>query len=114
VTDDASLINRANELRSRRREVFLNGQQHSTARVTARLSLEVLRDLYLRCGTCHEFWQSAMYSFNIHYTQHHGAPEQKHHQTAVRFFDRIYSDRKEKEHFSMTADLGEIFGAGNG
>jgi hypothetical protein len=114
VTDDAPLIDGVNGLRSARREVFLTGQQYSTARLTAKLSLEVLRELYVKCGTDHEFWQSAMFSFNIHYTANQGSPEQKQYQTALAFFGKIHSDRQEKEQISDAAEFGEIFGAENG
>jgi len=114
VTDDAPLIDGVNGLRSARREVFLTGQQYSTARLTAKLSLEVLRELYVKCGTGHEFWQSAMYSFNIHYTANQGSPEQMQFKAAVTFFGRIPSDRREKERISMSAEFGGIFGVDNG
>jgi hypothetical protein len=114
VTDDAPLIDGVNGLRNARREVFLTGQQYSTARLTAKLSLEVLRELYVKCGTDHGFWQSAMFSFNMHYTANQGSPEQMQFQTVVTFIGRIPGDRREKERISMSAEFGGIFGVDNG
>lgn len=114
VTDDAPLIDGVNGLRIAHRELFLSGQQYSTARLTAMLSLEVLRELYVKCGTDHEFWQSAMYSFNIHYTASQDSPEQKQFQAVLTLIGRIPSDRKEKEEISMSAEFEGIFGDENG
>ena len=114
VTDDVPLIGAVNALRNARKEVFLAGQQYSTARLTAKLSLEVLRELYVKCGTDHEFWQSAMFSFNIHYAANQGSPEQKQFQLSVTFIDRIHSDRREKEQISLSAEFGGIFRVDNG
>ena len=114
VTDDGPLIDGVKGLRSAHSAVFLGGEQYSTARLTAKLSLEVLRELYVKCGTDHEFWQSAMFSFNIHYTANQGAPEQKQFQAVVTFISKIHSDRQEKEHIAMADEFGDIFGVGNG
>lgn len=114
VTDDAPLIDRVNELRRAHATVLLSGQQYSTTRLTAELSLKVLRDLYVKCGTDHQFWQSAMFSFNIHYTAQEHSPEQKQYQSVVAFFGRFHSDRKEKELTAAMAEFGEQFGAQNG
>jgi len=50
VTDDADLLDGVKELR-RHKEVFLGAQQYSTGRIAPKLSLEILKDLYIRCGT---------------------------------------------------------------
>jgi hypothetical protein len=111
VTDDTPLSNRINELKRSRREVFLNGQQHSTERVTAKLSLQVLHELYLSCGVDHDFWRSAMYSYDFHYNIHEGQAGNRYHQNVVTFLSRIPGDRREKELRRVAADLGGIFGA---
>lgn len=113
VTDDAPLIDRVNELRNAHKAIFLSGQQYSTAKLTAKLSLEVLRELYIKCGTDHQFWQSAMFSYNSHYAAHEVRPEQKQYQAVVTFFGKIHSDRWEKEQISAMAHFGGVFGADN-
>jgi hypothetical protein len=113
VTDDFPLSEGVKGLRIAHREIFLNGQQYSTARLTTKFSLEVLRELYVKCGTGHEFWQSAVFSFKIHYNGHQGQPGQKHYQTVVAFFGQIPVDRREKEQLCMAEEFGEIFGAEN-
>jgi len=114
VTDDAPLIDRVKELRIAHNTVLVGGQQLSTTRLIAKLSLEVLRELYIKCGTDHDFWQSVMYSFIIHYTANQCSAEQKQFQTAAAFIGTIPKDRQEKEEISAAAEFGEMFGADNG
>jgi hypothetical protein len=113
VTDDISLTERINELRRNRREVFLEGQQHSTSRITAKLSLEILRELYLSCGLDHDFWHSTLFSFKLHNNGHYGQAGRKHLQHVLAFFSQLYTDRAEKERGCLGAELGSIFGVDN-
>ncbi len=114
VTDDMPLSNRISALRRDRREVFLGAHQYSTTRLTAQFSLEILRELYVKCGIDHEFWNSAMLSFKIHYNGHQGPPGRKHHQIVVDFLRTVESDRQEKESLCTAQEFDEIFGAENG
>ena len=114
MTDDTPLTDGINGLRSARREVFLSGQQHSTARLTAKLSLQVLRELYVKCGADHEFWKSAIFSFNDHYTANQASPEQKQFQAVLAVIGKIPGDRREKEENSISAEYGGMFGVDNG
>jgi hypothetical protein len=114
VTDDNPLSERINELKRNRTEVFLNGQQHPTARLTAKLSLQILHELYLSCGIDHDFWRSVMFSYDFHYSQHQGCRGNKQHNNVVTFIRQIPIDRREKESRRMAAELGEIFGVDNG
>jgi len=113
ATDDISLTERINELRRIRREVFMDGMQYSTTRLTGKLSLEVLRELYLSCGLDHDFWTSALFSFKLHNNGNYGQAGQKHLQHVVAFFGQFNSDRAEKEHGCSVAELGPIFGVNN-
>jgi len=107
VTDDFPLIRRINELKRTRKEVFLGVHQYSTTRITAKLSLEILHELYISCGTDHAFWQAAIFSFTLHYP---GSPEQKHQQMLLTLFENIHRDRREKELLNLGPELEGAFG----
>jgi hypothetical protein len=110
VTDDADLLDRVKELR-RHREVFLGAQQYSTGRIAPKLSLEILQDLYIRCGTDHEFWKEAMFSFASDYP---GPPERRHHKKVVAYFGSFENDRREKQRLNSNAEFNQVFGVENG
>jgi hypothetical protein len=113
VTNDMSLIDRINDVKRNRRQVFLNGHEHSTNLLISMVSLEVLRELYLSCGLDHDFYRSALFSYKEHHNGHYGQAGQKHCQYVADFFSQFYVDRDEKERRRATAELGPAFGVDN-
>jgi len=114
VTDDNPLSDRINQLKRDRKQVFLNGQQHSTALVTAMLSLQLLRELYVSCGADHEFWRSAMFSYCNHYGGDVVPPGQNQLQSVIQFLKNSFNDRQEKDSRAAAQEYRSIFGAENG
>jgi hypothetical protein len=113
VTDDLSLSDRINELRSGRRQVFLNGRSHSTTRLSVKLSLQILRDLYVSCGIDHDLWSNSLHSYKDHYNGHYGEAGKKHCQDVAEFYERFHIDRAEKEQGCLTAELGPDYWVDN-
>jgi len=113
VTDDVALSERINELKRARREVFFLGKQYSTARITVKFSLQVLRELYVSCGIDHLLWESAVWSYKVHHNGHYGQAGPKHIQTVVTFIGQMEKDRAEKEAGCIAAELGPAFGVDN-
>lgn len=113
VTDDISLSDRINELRSSSKQVFLNGQSHSTTRLSVKLSLQILRDLYVACGIDHDLWSATLHSYKDHYNGHFGQAGQKHCQDVADFYMQYHTDRAEKERGCMAAEQGFDFEVDN-